>query len=553
MNLTDIQRLLAQHHAQPQPTLAEDVQTCATAILGLPPQDASRAAAAVLSLAQLAVLTGKAELVIPAANHVFDQTTAPADQRMLLSIVSGLSGLTGDHVAALSAGVRACRLARELGDRMGEATCWNNLALPLLTHHDYTRAMACLNQVVAVSAGQTSGPKLARTAQGNMLLLHIWRGTYAEGLSLAQQMFADASWPVASADQINRFREERHYIRLLLEADDERQALARCEVLKARALELNQPLVTLEAWLAEGLTEVQCGRTDAGLSRLDKAVRLARQHPSTLADVLQTVAHAYHRAGLPEDALAYLATLQRQQADEGASGLQAAYARAQQTTGDGHQSAIRVLDNLAVFAELREDASGMHTYRVGALSGWLAERSGMDVQSAAALGAAARWHDLGKMFLPYSLVLRAGKLQRKERELVVAHAQQGANLLQKLSFAQRNLAQTICQTHHERWDGTGYPLGLSSGNIPQPGAVVAIADAFDAMTHARPWRPAYRAAEAVEFVRADAGRAFDPALVEHLCAATQADLEAVNARAEDAAADNEVVQGIRAVDQLLAV
>jgi putative two-component system response regulator len=389
---------------------------------------------------------------------------------------------------------------------------------------------------------------LARTAQGNMLLLHIWRGSYSEGLSLAQQMFADTPWPDAATDQINRFREERHYIRLLLEADDERQALARCQTLKERALKLDQPLATLESWLAEGLTEVQCGRVDAGLSRLDKAVRLARQHPATLADVLQTVAHAYHRAGLHEDALTYLASLQRQRAEEGTAALTAAHARLQSDgIQDANQAAIRAIDAQAVLAELREDA----TYRVGALAAWLAEQSGMDTPSARALEAAARWHDLGKLFLPYSLVLRPAKLQRKERDLVREHAQQGATLLQKLSFAQRSLAQTVCQSHHERWDGTGYPLGLRGDEIPHAGAIVALADAFDALTHTRVWRPAYTPHQAVAFIHEESARAYAPALVDVLVRGLDAALPEIQRRAEAGAAHSEVVTAIRDIDSLL--
>jgi putative two-component system response regulator len=152
--------------------------------------------------------------------------------------------------------------------------------------------------------------------------------------------------------------------------------------------------------------------------------------------------------------------------------------------------------------------------RVGELSAALAARRGLPEPEVELIRRAAPLHDVGKIGIPDSVLLKRGSLTRAERERVEAHTLIGARMLAGRGFALLELAKRIALTHHERWDGTGYPHGLAGDDIPLCGRIVALADVFDALTHERPYKPAWTEAEALDEVERQRGRQFDPALVD---------------------------------------
>ncbi|HEY8534981.1 MAG TPA: HD domain-containing phosphohydrolase, partial [Vicinamibacterales bacterium] len=124
-------------------------------------------------------------------------------------------------------------------------------------------------------------------------------------------------------------------------------------------------------------------------------------------------------------------------------------------------------------------------------------------------------HDIGKIGIPDAVLLKAGRLTREEHTLMKAHTEIGARLLSGSRFPLLRLAQEIARTHHEHWDGSGY-LGLRGDGIPLASRIVSVADAFDALTNDRPYRPATSIQLAIEEIRREAGRQFDPAVVDAL-------------------------------------
>jgi HD-GYP domain-containing protein (c-di-GMP phosphodiesterase class II) len=179
------------------------------------------------------------------------------------------------------------------------------------------------------------------------------------------------------------------------------------------------------------------------------------------------------------------------------------------------ESQLQVIHRLARAAEYRDDQTGRHTRRVGDLSADIGTALGMPVEQLDLLREAAPLHDVGKIGIPDSILLKPGPLTPVEFERMRSHTTLGASILAGgRGLPLLEMAEEIALTHHERWDGSGYPAGLAGAAIPLVGRIVAVADVFDALTHARPYKDAWSIPDAVSEIAAQAGRQFDPVIVE---------------------------------------
>ena len=187
--------------------------------------------------------------------------------------------------------------------------------------------------------------------------------------------------------------------------------------------------------------------------------------------------------------------------------------RVRQRTHELQEAQGEILARLAAAAEHRDDDTGRHTLRVGELSAAIAETLGLSSQVVSLIRAAAPLHDVGKIGVPDHVLLKAGALTPEEFAIMKTHTTIGAAILAGGHSPVVIEAERIALNHHERWDGTGYPNGLLGDAIPLSARIVAVADVFDALTHERPYRPAWPMARVMEEVRAQAGRHFDPEVV----------------------------------------
>ncbi len=169
---------------------------------------------------------------------------------------------------------------------------------------------------------------------------------------------------------------------------------------------------------------------------------------------------------------------------------------------------------LSMAVEFRDEDTGAHIERIGRLSTLLAEQIGMEPEFCERLSHAAPLHDVGKVAIPDAILLKPGPLTAEERAIVETHAEEGHRLLRGSSSSILELATTIALSHQEKWDGTGYPRGLSGEAIPIEGRIVAIADVFDALTSDRVYRKAFSVEEATRMMREQRGRHFDPVLLD---------------------------------------
>lgn len=179
------------------------------------------------------------------------------------------------------------------------------------------------------------------------------------------------------------------------------------------------------------------------------------------------------------------------------------------------QSRREAIDRLARVAEHRDFETSPHTRRVGKMSRHLAEALGRPPEWQELVREAAPLHDVGKIGIPDAILLKPGPLSDEEFETMKEHTLIGASLLSGGQTKLVQMAERIARSHHERWDGAGYPVGLEGEEIPPAARIVAVADAFDVMTHERPYRekalPVERAFETIE---EEAGAQFDPSACE---------------------------------------
>ena len=189
-------------------------------------------------------------------------------------------------------------------------------------------------------------------------------------------------------------------------------------------------------------------------------------------------------------------------------------ARVRERTRDLEEARFEVLDRLALAAEYRDDDTQEHARRIGRTSGLIADRLGLTPELRELLERAAPLHDIGKIGIPDSILLKPARLTTEEFEVIKRHAQIGAELLADSRSPLLQLAQEIALTHHERWDGTGYPSGLARDLIPLAGRIVSVADVYDALTHTRPYKQAWPIEQAVQEISDGSARQFDPAAVE---------------------------------------
>ncbi|WP_020681242.1 HD domain-containing phosphohydrolase [Marinobacterium rhizophilum] len=185
-----------------------------------------------------------------------------------------------------------------------------------------------------------------------------------------------------------------------------------------------------------------------------------------------------------------------------------------QRTAELRHTRLQVIERLGRAAEYRDNETGLHISRMSHYSRLIALRLGLSKTECDTILHASPMHDIGKIGIPDIVLLKPGKLTAEEFEVIKRHPEIGARLLDGDDSTLMVTARKIALTHHEKWDGTGYPQGLKGEEIPLAGRIVAVADVFDALTSVRPYKRAWSVEDAAALIRKDAGSHFDPQVVD---------------------------------------
>ncbi|MDY6929805.1 MAG: response regulator [Pseudomonadota bacterium] len=183
-------------------------------------------------------------------------------------------------------------------------------------------------------------------------------------------------------------------------------------------------------------------------------------------------------------------------------------------TRELQETRLEIIRRLGHAAEYRDEETGNHIIRMSKMCALLARKAGWSKQKCNLILQASPMHDIGKIGIPDAILLKPGKLDPEEWQTMKKHSEIGARLLEGNNSDLFVMAREIAISHHEKWDGSGYPHGLAGKSIPVSGRIAALSDVFDALTSERPYKKAWPLAEAVQLIRDNRGKHFDPELAE---------------------------------------
>jgi response regulator RpfG family c-di-GMP phosphodiesterase len=546
--LTDIARRLRAQLAAPQAESLAEVAAAHVALRSLPAGVISALRVeCLLDVAQFFYISGQTLLgVEPAANavHFARQHGDRGLLRKALTFQGILLADSGNLPAAIECYAEALDLIVALGDRIREAPVWNNLGVALLYGAQYAESIQCFDRALDLAKDESELLAVRQQALTNVALASLYAEDFAKGLRAARASVDQEEEPRSANQLLSRVVAETNYARLLLEVDNLERARERCEIAKRYAAQSCSQKAEHSAEIAEGLYEVHAGLVDVGISRLQRALDRARIMKSTLRDALIALVKAYDIAGKPQLALIHLRELlhhtKRSQIESALQHQRLHLERLEQGAerheeaallgipepsaplGDAKRERIKtqlaLLHRQAITAELSEDPSGEHIYRVGKLAALLAADYGCDDDTCFMIEMSARLHDIGKLGIPVAILAKRGRINSDQMSLARTHANIGAELLSQSGLPQIQMAVDIARHHHEWWDGSGYPDGIAGKAIPDAARITALADVFDVLVHARPYKEPWPVARALDEVVRLKGTHFDPELADLLVA-----------------------------------
>jgi putative two-component system response regulator len=498
-----------------------------------------------LIIAQYFYLSNRSVNGLKAATQAVGCANVVGDQRLLRKARSTEGVMlveTGNLPGATQAYADAIRIAKDLSDPGIEAPVWNNLGIALMNSAQYADALQCFERAEFLANQSTSALAYESTALGNLASCALHLHDLKKGMRAVKRSIDLNKDPKTASECLSRVVAESNYSRLLLDIGELDLAAEHCDLARKYASHAPTPRSDYVAAVTSGLLDVHSKRTDIGLTRLKKSLEQARQSVrSEVRDALSACIAGYEAAGQPDVALVYLHELlamnreakaaqvlmhhneyvkQVEQPVFGPGSIDVAMAnqrgklRIQLGERELMRNRILLLEQQSVAAELHDDTTGEHCYRVGRLASILGKEIGLEEDVCFLIDLAARLHDIGKLVVPDAILLKPGKLTPGEREIMETHTTAGADILAKTNIPQMHIAEEIARHHHERWDGSGYPMKLVSTAIPIAARVTALADVFDALTHKRPYKEAWKVSDALAEIKNLRGKQFDPELTD---------------------------------------
>lgn len=508
------------------------------------------AIAILLDIATAHAPRGRAVDAIPFAERAHDLAE---DNRLLpeLQRASRIYGALSTDVGAPARGleyaIKAAEVGRQLDDTMGIAAAWANMTAALFGMGLYRETIAVALRMIRQFKDDTRCAVFAAGARGNMANAALALSHFALAADSARDSVAVMGVPRDAIGILNRVIAESVWMKAAIGLDQRAVVDDRIGFLRGMSDAFKSPRLQLNHLLAEAAYESYSGDLTIAVAKLLELLKHTKTMPNLYRDNLALLVKAYEKAGDHGGALIYLGELveflREKQVVAVRASLAAIEARhATQLPGKddvkevidairksragGHGSAQQragtpqmevpeqeyrdAFERLAVSAEIKEDAGGRHAYRMGRLSGLLAEKLGYNAKFADEVEKGARLHDIGKLGIPDGLLLKSGQLSPSEWAVMKRHTLIGAQIIRQCSHSAFRVAEQIALCHHEKWDGTGYPNALRGEHIPVPARIVMLADVYDALTHARPYKHAWTHDDVATFIREKAGSQFDP-------------------------------------------
>ena len=493
-------------------------------------------------------------LIVATKARNFALSVADAKSTAAALAVLGICAAdTGNLPLAMEAYADALSLAQKSNDISREGKVWQNLGSALAYSGLFKEANSCFVRALDLSNLSKDLEPFSAGIHTNIALNYLHLDEIGLGLAAIEKSIELSKNLVGAHAMLNRVLAENCFTRLCLEIENFEGARAHATLARSFALRSKSPRAEVAASVAEGLAEVFSGDADVGITRLTTALERGRALKVTIREVLVALVKAHEHIGQHDKALEYLnMMLEQQRKTQAANVLQHVKRHLEQLhvadkdspIEDASQiikklltraevfegrvakqelrkrdkelfiARVEVMERLAVAAELRDDSTGEHSYRVGRLSSLLAKSLGCDADTIFMIDIAARLHDIGKVGIPDGILLKPDKLNASEREVMKTHTTIGAQVLAQSQIPHMQMAEEIARCHHEWWDGNGYPSGMAGEDIPLAARITALADVYDALTHKRAYKHAWTEDSALTEILALRGRQFEPRLTD---------------------------------------
>ena len=498
-----------------------------------------------LDVAAAHIPRGRSAKALPLAERALDLAedhALKADQRRASSCYSLLCTDSGNPARGVEYAIRAALLAKELGDERGVAAAFCNMTAALCMMGMYRETVSVGLRVIKRFKGDPHCSSFVALARTNLAIAALALQHYSLSVEAAETACRNMGLPHDGHGVLNRAIAENTWMRGAIGLDLEDVVAERLKMIRTLADSYKSPRLQINRELAEAAAEIYAGDLTVATTKLLNLLHASKSVPGLYRDNLVLLVRAYEKGNDHAGALIYLGELVdclgKSQVTAVHNALEAIRERVQtpmpgkddaralikliQTVPSSHREEVKVpepqyrdaMERLAVSAELREDAHGRHAYRVGKLTGLLANAMGYGYRFCNEIDLAARLHDIGKLGIPDGLLMKPGKLTSAEFTVMQRHTTIGAQLLAQCTHPAFRLAEQIALCHHEKWDGTGYPKGLKGENIPEAARIATLADVYDALTHARAYKHAWTHDESVMEIERMSGTHFEPRVVK---------------------------------------
>jgi putative two-component system response regulator len=441
---------------------------------------------------------------------------------------SNTHGHAGNHLVAAEEAWMAMKLGREDGCTVGIAIAWNCMGNALAGAGLHQLATQCYDNALATAdsaAASAARTDVRASALNNLAMAGAFLGDFPAGLEAAEQARRGRSSDSSTRAAASITAGGVFHVYLLLETGDLGRARELCDDLLRISPKTGSDTFAAQVLSIDGLCRVYEGDTKIGLTKVHQALETQRRLSAELRTALHFAIRAHEVAGDVDTAGMHrreLALHNRLVKQEGMLELHRSHLRRLQgeegTSPATLEQKAQMVERLAITIEMREDPTGLCVFRVARLARLLAQELGWSEPDAESLEVAARLHDIGKISVADDIVAARRVLTADEMQAMRDHCNVGADLLRQTELENARLAADVAAYHHEAWDGSGYPHGIGGTAIPLAARIVAIADAFDAMTRERPYRPRLGIDEALARLQEGASTHHDPVLVPQFVA-----------------------------------
>lgn len=533
----------------PDPQAFDQISECAHLIRLCPdPQPVSDCVHVLLDVAAAHMPKGKsaaAIILIERAMDLAEDHKLKAEMRRAYNHYSLFSTDVGNPSRGLEFASKAADLAGELGDLPSLAAAWGNATAALFTMGLYRETISCALRVIRQFGPDARCAAFVAAARTNLASAALALQNFALCVGTARQACEAMGLPRDAHGILNRVIAEGTWLRGAIGLRDDEQVSQRIEMIRGLSDAFDSPRLKLHRAMAEAALSLHQDRLPVAVSQLLELLKHTKQIPGLYRNNLALLVAAYEKGGDHGGALIYLGELveflREKQVSAVKANLDVIHERYQTrlpgkddvreviraiqrskpgdavvSPSDSARAAVPEQDyrdafeRLAVSAEMKEDVGGRHAYRMGRLAGLLARKLGYDRKFCDEVEKGARLHDIGKLGIPDGLLLKAGELTPAEWAVMKRHTLIGAQIIRQCPHPAFRVGEQIALCHHEKWDGSGYPKGLRGDNIPVPARIVMLADVYDALTHARPYKHAWTHDEVVAYITERAGSQFDP-------------------------------------------